>query len=75
MRTTVDMDGHVLAHARARRLRAHVHRRVISQLARSALQRLSVASTTRNGLPVLPNAHTAGTVTPEFVNQMRDEAP
>ncbi|CAM2161228.1 hypothetical protein PSAC2689_100015 [Paraburkholderia sacchari] len=48
--------------------------RVISQLARTAPQRPSVATTTRNGLPV-PNAHTAGTVTPELDNQMRDEAP
>ncbi|TAM05656.1 MAG: hypothetical protein EPN70_07775 [Paraburkholderia sp.] len=48
--------------------------RVISHLARTALQRPAVETSTRDGLPVLPNAHTAGTATPELVNQMRFEA-
>ncbi|MFT0172271.1 CopG family transcriptional regulator [Paraburkholderia mimosarum] len=76
MRTTLDIDDDVLALARARADREHVTiGRIISQLARAALQRPSAAPTTRNGLPVLPNAHTARTVTAELVNQLRDEAP
>ncbi|SDJ15342.1 hypothetical protein SAMN05446935_8010 [Burkholderia sp. YR290] len=76
MRTTLDIDDDVLALARARADREHVSiGRIISQLARAALQRPAVAPATRNGLPVLPNARTARTVTPEVVNQLRDEAP
>ncbi len=55
MRTTLDIDDDVLALARARADREHVSiGRVISQLARTALQRPSAATTTRDGLPVLP---------------------
>jgi hypothetical protein len=43
-------------------------------LARTALQPNAAPPGTRNGLPVLPNARTARPVTPEFVNQLRDEA-
>lgn len=76
MRTTLDIDDDVLAVARARADREHVSiGRVISQLARAALQPAAPASATRNGLPVLPNARSARTVTPELVNQLRDEAP
>ncbi|MEX3952688.1 hypothetical protein AB4Y40_33655 [Paraburkholderia sp. EG287B] len=58
MRTTLDIDDEVLALARARADREHVSiGRVISQLARTALQRPSVAATTRDGLPVLPCSH------------------
>jgi hypothetical protein len=73
IRTTLDIDYDVLALARVDREHVSIGR-VISQLARSALQRPSVATTTCNGLPELPNVHTTGTV-PELVNQMRDEAP
>ena len=75
IRATLDIDDDVLALARGRVDREHVSiGSVISQLARTALQRPSVATTTCNGLPELPNAHTTGTV-PELVNQMCDEAP
>ncbi|AEA65713.1 hypothetical protein [Burkholderia gladioli] len=73
MRTTLEIDDDVLALARARADREHVSiGRIISQLARAALQPAAAAPTTRNGLPVLPSART---VTPELVNQLRDEAP
>lgn len=76
MRTTLDIDDDVLALARARADRERVSiGRVISELARAGLQRPAAAPATRNGLPVLPNAHTARTVTPELVSQLRDEAP
>jgi hypothetical protein len=76
MRTTLDIDDDVLALARSRADREHVSiGRVISQLARAALQPATAPALTRNGLPVLPNARTARTVTPELVNQLRDEAP
>jgi hypothetical protein len=76
MRTTLDIDDDVLALARARAEREHVSiGRVLSQLARAALQPVAGAPATRNGLPVLPNAGKARPVTPELVNQLRDEAP
>ncbi|SIT38728.1 putative antitoxin VapB38 [Paraburkholderia ribeironis] len=76
MRTTLDIDDDVLAVARMRADREHVSiGRIISQLARAALQRPAAAPAMRNGLPVLPNARTARTVTPELVNQLLDEAP
>lgn len=73
IRTTLDIDDDLLALARVNRERVSIGR-VISQLARTALQRPSVATTTCNGLPVVRNAHTTGTV-PELINQMRDKAP
>jgi hypothetical protein len=76
MRTTLDIDDDVLAVVRARAERDHVSiGRVLSQLARVALQPATAAPTTRNGLPVLPNSRAARPVTPELVNQLRDEAP
>ena len=76
MRTTLDIDDDVLAVARARAEREHVSiGRVLSQLARAALQPTVATPATRNGLPVLSNARGARPVTPELVNQLRDESP
>ncbi|MFP3181580.1 MAG: CopG family transcriptional regulator [Paraburkholderia sp.] len=76
MRTTLDIDDDVLALARARAERERVSiGRVLSALARAALQPTSTSPAMRNGLPVLPNARTARLVTSELVNQLRDEAP
>ncbi|QCP55081.1 CopG family transcriptional regulator [Trinickia violacea] len=76
MRTTLDIDDDVLAVVRARAEREHLSiGRVLSTLARTALQPSAAAPATRNGLPVLPNARTARPVTPELVNLLRDEAP
>jgi len=75
MRTTVDIDDDVLAVARARAEREHVSiGRVLSQLARAALQPTTATPAERNGLPVLPNARSARPVTLELINQLRDEA-
>jgi len=76
MRTTLDIDDDVLAVARARAEREQVSiGRVLSQLARAALQPAVEIPRTRNGLPILSNARTARPVTADVVNQLRDEAP
>jgi len=76
MRTTLDIDDDVLALARARAERERVSiGRVLSALARAALQPTGSSPVMRNGLPVLPNARTARPITSEIVNQLRDEAP
>jgi hypothetical protein len=76
MRTTLDIDDDVMAVVRARAEREHVSiGRVLSTLARAALQPTAAAPTTRNGLPVLPNARPVRPVTLELVNQLRDETP
>jgi len=75
MRTTLTIDDDVLA--AAKRLAARQHRsvgEVISALARQAL-RPTMASRTRNGVPLLPVREGAAPVTRELVNQMRDESP
>jgi hypothetical protein len=76
MRTTLDIDDDVLALARARAERERVSiGRVLSALARVALQPTGTSPAMRNGLPVLSNARTARPVTPELVHQLRDDAP
>jgi hypothetical protein len=76
MRTTLDIDDDVMAVVRARAEREHVSiGRVLSTLARSALQPAAASPTMRNGLPVLPNARSGRPVTLEIVNQLRDETP
>lgn len=77
MRTTLEIDDDVMAAVRARAEREHVSiGRVLSALARAALQPVAASpKTTRNGLPVLPNARSARPVTLDLVNQLRDEKP
>ena len=76
MRTTITIDDDVLAAARAlserdgRSLGA-----VISALARESLRPQAVATSTRNGLPLLSLGKENRPVTLEFVNQLRDESP
>jgi hypothetical protein len=77
MRTTLAIDDDVLATAK------HLAERdqkslgeVISLLARQGLSRSSrLVRTERNGVPLLPNRLGAALVTPELVNQLRDELP
>ncbi|SAL81721.1 Antitoxin VapB39 [Caballeronia terrestris] len=74
MRTTLDIDDDVMAVVRARAEREHVSiGRVLSTLARAALQPVATTPTMRNGLPVLPNTRAARPVTLDLVNQLRDE--
>ncbi len=77
MRTTLGIDDDVLAAAKglAARERRPVGA-VISDLARQALRRNDpVASTERNGVPLLPGRTEVPPVTPELVNELRDELP
>ena len=76
MRTTLAIDDDVLAAAKEM---AATQRKtigeVISLLARSALRPADSAGGTRNGVPLLPVRSGATEVTPELVNQLRDELP
>jgi len=75
MRTTLSIDDDVLAAAKglARREGTSVGE-VISALARKSL-RPAKAPSTRNGIPLLPARSGATPVTPELVNDLRDEIP
>jgi len=77
MRTTLAIDDDILAAAKhlAERERKTVGE-VISTLARQGLTRgVRAARAERNGVPLLPSRRGASPVTPELVNQLRDELP
>ncbi len=77
MRTTLAIDDDILAAARhlAERDSKSVGE-VISALARQGLVRgTRAARAERNGVPLLPSRRGATPVTPELVNQLRDELP
>lgn len=77
MRTTLAIDDDVLAAAKhlAERDQKSVGE-VISVLARQGLARgARAARAERNGVPLLANRRGAAPVTPELVNQLRDELP
>lgn len=77
MRTTLSIDDDVLAAAKhlAERDEKSVGE-VISALARQGLARGARGGRTeRNGVPLLPSRRGAAPVTPEWVNQLRDELP
>ena len=77
MRTTLAIDDDVLAAAKHLAERDHKSvGEVISALARQGLVRGTRGTRTeRNGLPLLPGRRGATPVTPELVNQLRDEQP
>lgn len=77
MRTTIAIDDDVLAAARHLADRdSKTVGEVISALARQGLARSSrAARAERNGVPLLPDRQGATPVTPELVNQLRDELP
>ncbi|MGS0897484.1 CopG family transcriptional regulator [Burkholderia stagnalis] len=76
MRTTIDIDDDVLAFARERaKAKAGTSiGKVISDLARTGLQRPTTNQTSRNGLPLMPVSATAKPVTLDAVNQLRDDS-
>lgn len=75
MRTTVDIEDDVLAAAKEiARQRGLTIGKVLSDLARQALMSTKTVSM-RNGIPLFPVQPGAGIVTPELVNQLRDELP
>jgi hypothetical protein len=74
MRTTLAIDDDVLAAAKGLAARQHKSiGAVISTLARQALRPASAPREMRNGVPLLPMRPDAAPVTPELVNQLRDE--
>ena len=77
MRTTLAIDDDVLAAAKHLAERDHKSvGEVISTLARQALARgTRGAPAERNGVPLLAVPRGATPVTPELVNQLRDELP
>lgn len=76
MRTTLSIDDDVLMAAKALAARQHkTLGEVISALARQALRPKARRAGTRNGIPLLPARSDVLAVTPELVNQLRDELP
>ena len=74
MRTTLTIDDDVLAAARGLAARQHkTVGEVISGLTRQALRPTAVGRGVRNGVPLLAVRAGATPVTPELVNQLRDE--
>lgn len=76
MRTTLSIDDDVLAAAKG--LASLQHKsvgEVISELTRQALQPNKPGSKSRNGVPLLKVRAGAAAVTPELINQLRDELP
>lgn len=75
MRTTLDIEEDVLAAAKEiAHQRGISIGKALSELARKSLMHASVANI-RNGIPLFPIQPGAGIVTPELVNQLRDELP
>jgi hypothetical protein len=77
MRTTLTIDDDVLAAAKGLAARQHKSvGEVISALARQALRPVNtLSSNARNGVPLLAVRTGATPVTPELVNELRDELP
>ena len=74
MRTTLDIDDDVLETAKELAAkRGTTAGRVLSDLARSALEPRDRAARKRNGVPVMPRRKDRGLVTPEIVNRLREE--
>ena len=76
MRTTLSIDDDVLAAAKGlAALQRKSVGEVISELTRQALRPNTQSVKLRNGVPLLPVRTGAAAVTPELVNQLRDELP
>ena len=76
MRTTLTIDDDVLAAVKGLAARQNKSiGEVISALTRQALKPTSTRRQVRNGVPLLAVRPGAEPVTPELVNQLRDELP
>ena len=76
MRTTLTIDDDVLAAAKGLAARQNkTVGEVISALSRQALRPKSAVAKVRNGVPLLAVRAGSMPVTPELVNQLRDELP
>lgn len=74
MRTTLAIDDDVLAAAKGLAVRQRkTLGEIISALAREALRPTVSDHPVRNGVPLLPARGGTTPVTPELVNQLRDE--
>ena len=74
MRTTLTIDDDVLAAVKGLAARQNKSiGEVISALTRQALKPTNTRRQVRNGVPLLAVRPGAGLVTPELVNQLRDE--
>ncbi len=75
MRTTLDLEDDVLMAAKElARQQGMTVGKIVSDLVRQALTRRP-AGATRQGIPLFPVQPKAGVVTPEMVNQLRDDTP
>ena len=76
MRTTLSIDDDVLSAARRR---AERERRtvgeIVSELARQGLNKPARKGAVRNGISLLSGGRPGRPVSPELVNELRDEAP
>ena len=76
MRTTLSIDDDVLAAVKAMASLQHKSvGEVISALTRQALRPSKPSGNTRNGVPLLSMRTWTTPVTPELVNQLRDDLP
>jgi hypothetical protein len=76
MRTTLTIDDDVLAAAKGLAARQNKSvGEVISALSRQALRPANTKRQVRNGVPLLAVRAGAAPVTPELVNQLRDDLP
>lgn len=76
MRTTLTIEDDVLAAVKELANReGKTVGEVISELARQALRPTKAVKNHRNGVRLLPVRPGASRVTPELVNQLRDELP
>jgi len=74
MCTTLDIDEDVLETAKELAARRGTTAgRILSELARSALQPRGRSARKRNGVPTLPRRRGGELVTLEIVNRLRDE--
>ena len=74
MRTTLDIDEDVLQAAKElASVRKTTAGKIVSDLARTALQPSSAQPKVRNGVPLLASRPGARLVTMEDVNRLRDE--
>ena len=74
MRTTLDIDEDVLQAAKElAAMRKTTAGKILSELARKALQPPDGKSDVRNGVPLLPERPGERAVTSEDVNRLRDE--
>lgn len=76
MRTTLTIDDDILAAAKglAQRQKKSLGE-VISALTRQALRPVPLTAELRNGVPLLSRPAGAAPVTPELIQELRDELP